>query len=264
MWGKDPPRMPTAEAKGEHNMIPVSQTVTLVAGPAPADPCTLLTVRTSPGAMEFGFESLTLADDSDSLTLDWGDGTVETITETVRERTHTYAAAGLHIIRLSDDVRTLQVTGDYDPTYAFARYRLLPVAFRSTATRLTSLGSMALAGCTNLTSFDVSTAQPVRPALRRLHGSRAHPLRRGERSCNQGDVQLPGRSDARQRQRRGDVRPVAQVPRCNRSRGTSLLLPARRRQSFLERCYGETLFANIKFTNRESDANLRKIITHSV
>lgn len=95
--------------------------------------------------MEFGFESLTLADDSDSLTLDWGDGSVETITETVRERTHTYAAAGLHIIRLSDDVRALQVTGDYDPTYAFARYRLLPVAFRSTATRLTSLGSMALA-----------------------------------------------------------------------------------------------------------------------
>ena len=173
MWGKDPPRMPTAEAKGEHNMIPVSQTVTLVAGPAPTDPCTLLTVRTSPGAMEFGFESLTLADDSDSLTLDWGDGSVETITETVRERTHAYAAAGLHIIRLSDDIRALQVTGDYDPTYAFARYRLLPVVFRSTATRLTSLGSMALAGCTNLTSFDVSTAPVAQLAESPLYGCSA-------------------------------------------------------------------------------------------
>ena len=160
MWGKDPPRMPTAEAKGEYNMIPVSQTVTLVAGPAPTEPCTLLTIRTAPGSMAFGFESLTLANGCPSLTLDWGDGTVETFAETVRERTHTYVAAGLHIIRLSDDIRALQVTGDYDPAYAFARYRLLPVALRSTATRLTSLGSMALAGCTNLISFDVS-ATPV-------------------------------------------------------------------------------------------------------
>lgn len=126
--------------------------------PAPPFTGTSLTIRTTDTARQFGIYSAKLADGHAGVTLDWGDGTVETIGGDILQRTHDYAAAGTYVIRISDDIADVRYTGHYDPEYLFGKYRELPVAFHSNAAALTTVGPMALGGCLNLTSVDIRDA----------------------------------------------------------------------------------------------------------
>ena len=70
---------------------------------------TLLTVSVSDEQPTFGIFVAGLADGHTAVTVDWGDGTVETLPG-LDATTHTYAEAGTYEVLLSDDIATLAVS----------------------------------------------------------------------------------------------------------------------------------------------------------
>ena len=111
----------------------------------PYPPSTRLRIRLAEDGMQRKISSIVLAAGHANCAIDWGDGTVETVT---RLPPHTYAKAGEYIVRLSDDVSALTVSNrnDTDPTL---------LAFASNATLLGKIQQFCFDGCTYLQRIDV-------------------------------------------------------------------------------------------------------------
>ena len=106
-------------------------------------PCIKITIDTTVGFD--GYESLTksvhvatLADGSSSITLDWGDGTVETHTSDINDAVHTYASDGIYTVKLSDDVADFG-WGSPGGVSTARKNRSGVIGFESTAKKLLTL-----------------------------------------------------------------------------------------------------------------------------
>lgn len=118
---------------------------------------TILTVRVGEERI-FKIRVASLAEGRERITVDWGDGTVETFGATLADVGHLYPTAGEYRIRLSDDVSKLGIgaassSSEYNKVYA-----PMVTGFFSNGSRFTSMGPYSMRGCVNLTAFDVEGA----------------------------------------------------------------------------------------------------------
>lgn len=125
--------------------------------PAPVTPFvgTTLTIRTTRADAEFGIYNISPAEGHAEFSVHWGDGGTDRFSEVRNQPLHTYATAGVHTIRISDDAASLTVIGSIKPDVAFSRFAALPIAFSTNATMLDALGAYYLGGCPNLTTLDL-------------------------------------------------------------------------------------------------------------
>ena len=102
--------------------------------------------------LTFTLCDLTLADTSESVTVSWGDGPVETFASHA-VCTHTYSHPGRYEVRISDDVRTftsLPAQTDTD--------RSAIIAVVSNARNLTVISTGAFGMCVNLATLDIDAS----------------------------------------------------------------------------------------------------------
>ena len=139
----------------------ITQKATVVAPPVPPPPPvfvgTIATVRATPECMEWDIYAGELADGFDSVTIDWGDGTVETYPD-LDEPWHEYAEPGTYQVKIPDCVKMLQPSFSWEDQ---ADGALALVDLTSNARHLEVLGPYAFAYCRNLTGVDLATV-PVR------------------------------------------------------------------------------------------------------
>lgn len=122
--------------------------------PVPPFVGTRLVIRTSDTQRTFGFTNLVLGDGHANVTVDWGDGTVETLTS-ISKITHDYAATGEYEVRISDDLKSLSVSASMSGSPFYDEYPKLVKRVHSNAQSLTKTGLSFLARCINLTSVDL-------------------------------------------------------------------------------------------------------------
>ena len=114
---------------------------------------TQLYISITSEAMTYGFFGGTLADGSSAVTVDWGDGSVETLAEFSRVE-HTYAAPGDYRVRLSDDLAAFGQSSTRET--AFRTYAERTRSVTSNAVRLNELDAGAFRSAVNLTTADFS------------------------------------------------------------------------------------------------------------
>ena len=96
---------------------------------------TITTNSASPNN-KFGIYSATKASDAPEITIDWGDGNVETSTTDISNKTHTYSTPGTYKVTIDDTITDLtgsSTSGNYD-----GNYQLTDIKFGD---KLTSLGA---------------------------------------------------------------------------------------------------------------------------
>ena len=108
----------------------------------------------------FGINQIHRANGHTSMTVDWGDGTVETIPDpSVENIEHEYATAGNYEVKVSDDVALLTVIGAPESVEKATLYAPLVTGFRCNAEALTFLGPLTFVGCDNLRTVDVRRSE---------------------------------------------------------------------------------------------------------
>lgn len=118
----------------------------------PPVPLTRLTVRVNAGDT-MTLASLICASGHSQVTVAWGDGNATTAPG--GKFAHTYEAAGVYEITISDDIQTLTVVGPDEAAIASAPF---VVGFTTDARLLNSLNSRAFEGCVNLTNLMLDAA----------------------------------------------------------------------------------------------------------
>lgn len=105
-----------------------------------------------PESLTWGIYSLTFAEGESAVTIDWGDGSVETVTDTKRI-VHTYPSTGTYVVRLSDTISGLACAAPATPAEFRKAYPSRIVSFVTTAQKLTQLTNYAFSYAENLTYF---------------------------------------------------------------------------------------------------------------
>ena len=113
-----------------------------------------------PDSLEWGIYSVNLADGCSAVTIDWGDGTVETFDGT-ESPVHTYPRCGTYEVVLSDDLSTFRCSNSTASSPFQSIYAKRIVGVKSNTRKLDSISGVAFYCCENLTEFDV-TASSVR------------------------------------------------------------------------------------------------------
>lgn len=152
-------------------MIIIERKVTLIAAPEPPFVGTSVWIKTSAESPVWGLRDLVKADDSEAITVDWGDGTVERFEGDVVRVTHEYETHGLHEVRISDDVKLLMLVGllrVYIEEYAPKIIRV-----KTNGTKLSFLGSYVAYKAANLTSFVCDAPGPLRMEMMGFKGCAA-------------------------------------------------------------------------------------------
>jgi len=126
-------------------------------GPEPAERGTFLTVEPTEESPTYGFYAGALAADSGSVTVDWGDGTVETVAD-ISRMTHTYAMAGVYTVRLSDDLAMLGCSAPVGTAVQSRVYAKLLKGVVCNAEKLKALNTGAFRQSDNLVSADFADA----------------------------------------------------------------------------------------------------------
>lgn len=114
-------------------------------------PATRLSVIIPDNSRTFGIASITLADGSDSASIDWGDGSEPTVVNAdTSQLTHAYASGGRYTITLSDDVYYIAISTSRTPAVYLDTYAPMVERVISTAEKLTNIPSRAFKGATQL------------------------------------------------------------------------------------------------------------------
>jgi len=125
--------------------------------------------------MSFGIGAAFLADGSESVTIDWGDGERQTLTENIVALDHVYSKPGYYLVSISDDLSSFAVgistierfIAEYTPMVLEVVSRGKLDRFRSrsfmgavnlrrvdlTGTEATSVLTRTFSGCTKLASI---------------------------------------------------------------------------------------------------------------
>lgn len=109
----------------------------------------------------YGIRTLALADGSADVTIDWGDGTVETLAK-VTAKKHTYPAPGAYTVTVSDDVKAFTIsTSDTSPEFP-QRYAPLVKRVTIRSDKAEVIGAFCFNGCVNMESLDLRGAHILR------------------------------------------------------------------------------------------------------
>ena len=104
-------------------------------------------------SLEWGISTLTFADGESGVTIDWGDGTVELISDT-KEISHAYPAVGVYTVRISDQISSLGCSASTGPIEFRKIYPPFILAFESTAEKLTAISGYCFSYADHMESFN--------------------------------------------------------------------------------------------------------------
>ena len=125
-------------------MTIITKKVRLIAAPEPEG--TFLGVRIPEGDLRLMLYKATTVDGAMGVTVDWGDGTRETVAE-IDNLVHDYPAAGAYVVTISDDVDELCPFNTSGETLTY-KERLVSV--RATARRFVTTANFGFSGLPNL------------------------------------------------------------------------------------------------------------------
>ena len=91
-------------------MTIITRKVKLAAAPEPPFVGTRIAIETTDESPFWGFKDAARVNESVLITIDWGDGTVETFDRTLVNLTHEYAVAGHYEVRISDTVSSFTLS----------------------------------------------------------------------------------------------------------------------------------------------------------
>ena len=130
----------------------ITKTLTLVAAPEPPFVGTTVCVRIPDGSLNFGFVNIAKAEDAESFTIDWGDGTVQEFAADLDHATHEYPQGGDFEIKISDGVSSAKLSGSssQDPDY-YEVYAPMVLRVESNGARLSTIQANCFRHCVNLT-----------------------------------------------------------------------------------------------------------------
>lgn len=132
----------------------ITKTLTLVTAPEPTWRGTRMLLNVPTDAAVFGIAVADLAEGSESVTVDWGDGTTDTFSGGIDHITHTYASAGRYEVLISDDVESFGVNGETESA-PFSECVMWIESLESNAAKLGAFKRYALSGAANLTRIEL-------------------------------------------------------------------------------------------------------------
>lgn len=107
-----------------------------------------------PESLEWGMDFVILAEECSSVTIDWGDGTMEQFDGTTSP-IHAYPRCGTYEVVLSDDLTSFRCSNVTASSPFQAIYAKRIVGVKSNARKLDMIPGMAFYCCENLTEFDI-------------------------------------------------------------------------------------------------------------
>ena len=130
--------------------------VRILAAPTPPPPFvgSRFVVQTEPEQLIWGINEATLAEGRESGTVDWGDGTTETVAGITR-LTHEYSSPGVYEVRLSDDFATLRMSMTVTQTVFAKTYAPMVLEFHTNAVNLSELLAGHLNNALKLRTLEV-------------------------------------------------------------------------------------------------------------
>ena len=140
----------------------------IVHSPAPPFVGTRLGLVVTEDRMGYGINLAYLAGGCASATVEWGDGTSDTVTGTVHKLAHTYASPGAYEVRLSDAFERFSLAGGTTGPF-FDEYPKNLVSVTSNARNLTALLGNAFAYAPNLKTVNL-TECAVEKVLSKVFG----------------------------------------------------------------------------------------------
>ena len=106
-----------------------------------------------PASLTWGIYSFVLADGESSVTIDWGDGMVQTFTET-QEISHTYPAIGIYEVKISDSIAALRCSSSAaDPLY-YDGFAPCILSCETNAAKLIKIDRFCFMGARNMVTFN--------------------------------------------------------------------------------------------------------------
>ncbi len=132
----------------------ITKTLTLVAAPKPVFVGTRIEIAVPDDGAVFGIATADLAAGTESVTVDWGDGTTDVFSGGIDHAVHAYAKAGRYAVSISDDVSSLSVNGEEEPT-PFAECVAWIASVESNAEKLEAFKRYAFSGAANLTRIEL-------------------------------------------------------------------------------------------------------------
>ena len=132
----------------------ITKTLTLVAAPEPTWRGTRMQLNVPTDAAVFGIAVADLAEGSESVTVDWGDGATDTFSGGIDHITHTYASAGHYGVLISNDVESVGVDGETESA-PFSECVAWVESLESNAAKLGAFKRYAFSGATNLTRIEL-------------------------------------------------------------------------------------------------------------
>lgn len=129
--------------------------VRLIAAPEPEG--TFLGVRIPEGDLRLMLYKATTVDGAMGVTVDWGDGTQETVAE-IDNLVHDYPAAGAYVVAISDDIDELCPFNTSGETLAY-KDRLFSV--RATARRFVTTANFGFSGLPNLRELSLPNVRTL-------------------------------------------------------------------------------------------------------
>ena len=125
----------------------------IVESPEPTWRGTRMMLNVPTDAAVFGIAVATLAEGSEAVTVDWGDGTTDAFTGGIDHATHTYASAGRYEVLISDDVESFGVNGETESA-PFSECVAWITSLESNAANLVETKRHAFSGAVNLTRIE--------------------------------------------------------------------------------------------------------------
>jgi len=119
----------------------------------PSGPGTFLIVDARQN-LSFGIGGGVKSTDSESVTVDWGDGERQTLTENLSKLEHVYAKPGYYLVSVSDDLMTFGVGLSSDETFTL---KYAPMVLEALSRgKLDRFRSSSFMGAVNLTRVDMT------------------------------------------------------------------------------------------------------------
>jgi len=132
----------------------IMKKVRLVSPPPPAFVGTRLVIRVTEDHPKFGLSSVEVAEGRESVTLSWGDGTVEKLTA-ISEKEHAYAEPGVYEVCLSDDASAFKLSATATGTPYSDEYPAMVERLYSNAQALKLLRTRCFWRSTGMTDVDL-------------------------------------------------------------------------------------------------------------